>query len=739
MMEQTLDAGPDPHATVQLEMLVRLVRNRRPSELEAALKMHPLIEMAEQHKMIALALVELISGRRSARGLLTSISLSAIDVAVIWLVGRCLTAFGEHDLSLRYLAAVQKAHPGSFKVNYIVGKTARLAQSQRVASLAFAAALNLKPDSTQAALAKGRVEFEMGRHAQAVTTLEAISGAGMNSAEATGYIGFAKLSLGEIHEAEALIRRAIDQQPTWFEAKIRLGCLFMKTKRFQDATEWFEALAAIHPGSQWLKYFYALTNWANAGGHIHLEQARDALARLQLNNESYSFLSGGLAEGWHSLGIAYLRLGAHRESLLPLKRSVIMAPSRSRYRADLANAFLGLKKWRAVLAILKRYQPAGRWFDHGVISMTALSLFRLGRTTEAIASLKRAITLDPMNGDAFAMLGRIQFELGQRSEAEGALATAARINPRLPGLSGVIHQLELQLKRRIDTDAGLAQLENYPIPSEFQLRLSDPGLDREDEIAEGLRSHFRAIRAMIRREMLARYGRNQAGYLWAMLQPLMYVATFEIIFIFAQRHIPLGVTLEQFLITGIVPVVCFFMNVEQKVMSAINSHKNLLYFREVTTLNILFAAWLLEFMTAITVMLAVLLILFLIGQHFAIRDIFEVVSALAGLSLIGVVMGGFFGILSLRYASAVFIGRAVNRFLFFLSGAFFYASELPQTTREYILLNPVFHYVELIREGFFTSYQATYASWLYPLQFSLPGLALLLLVDRIFRRHVFEA
>jgi capsular polysaccharide transport system permease protein len=244
---------------------------------------------------------------------------------------------------------------------------------------------------------------------------------------------------------------------------------------------------------------------------------------------------------------------------------------------------------------------------------------------------------------------------------------------------------------------------------------------------------------MIRREMLARYGRNQAGYLWAILQPLLYVSTFEIIFIFAQRHVPLGVTLEQFLITGIVPVVCFFMNIEQKVMSAINGHRNLLYFREVTTLNILFAAWLLEFMTAIAAMLAILCVLFLMGQHFTIRDPLEILSALAGMSLTAVVMGGFFGIISLRYASAIFIGRAVNRFLFFLSGAFFYASELPQTTREYILLNPLFHYVEFVREGFFTSYQATYASWTYPLQFTVPGLALLLLADRIFRRHVFEA
>jgi ABC-type polysaccharide/polyol phosphate export permease len=56
--------------------------------------------------------------------------------------------------------------------------------------------------------------------------------------------------------------------------------------------------------------------------------------------------------------------------------------------------------------------------------------------------------------------------------------------------------------------------------------------------------------------------------------------------------------------------------------------------------------------------------------------------------------------------------------------------------RKYILFNPLFHYVELVRDGFFMSYQAVYVTWTYPLMFTIPGLFLLLLSDRVFRRHV---
>jgi capsular polysaccharide transport system permease protein len=180
------------------------------------------------------------------------------------------------------------------------------------------------------------------------------------------------------------------------------------------------------------------------------------------------------------------------------------------------------------------------------------------------------------------------------------------------------------------------------------------------------------------------------------------------------------------------------MNVEHRVTSAINANKNLLYFREVTTLNIMSAIWLLEFFTALTVMLVILLGLYLFGQHIIINDKLEVLGALFGISLLAAVIGGLFGVISLRWHSAVFFARSLNRLMFFLSGAFFYAGELPEQTRNYILLNPLFHYIEHLREGFFPSYQAIYVSWSYPLAFIIPGMFLLLVADRLLRGHAFE-
>lgn len=731
-------ALPGEETALQLKAVIALLRARRLVEAEAFLDA-PENQLPLYIRAIALGIIALLKRKRTlAAQFLTNAEVPDLDLPARAILGRCLALAGRPAHALPHLIAATAAAPDPYRWHWRVGRVAVDARNPERAIPALAAALALRPDCLRTMLRKGKVEFEGGARPAAIKTMQEVLKRRPDCVEAIGYIGFATVFVGRMMDAEATVRRALSLRPDWFEGRVRLADLLMRSLRFGEAHDLLYQLKEEHPESAWVRYYYGLAANSVMADNLHLIDVNDALLKLERNNEGYNFLPGGVGTGWYLLSRAYTLIGAYRKAILPLKRAIVCAPTSATYRQQLALLLFEIGKPKLGLRIAATARPWGRQENARALLISGLGALVLrGDQASALADFERASRTDPMNAEVFIAIGRVHFEMANLEEAEGAFATAARISPKVRGLAEATHKLELMIGRRIDPGAGLSQLVSFSIPTEFRLQLDDPKLIQAHAFRNGLQAHLRAVQGIVRREMLSRYGRNQLGYVWALIQPLLYVAVFEILFLVMQKPMPLGVTLEQFLITGIVPVVCFFMNVETKVTAAINAHKDLLYYREVTTLNIMVAAWFLEFMTAIAVTLIILFGLYLYGEELAIRDKLEVLTAAFGISMIAAVMGGIFGAMSLRYPGAMFIGQAVNRTIFILSGAFYYANELPPQLREYILYNPLFHYVELIREGFFTSYRAIYASWEYPLLFIIPGMLLLLMSDRVYRRHVF--
>ncbi|WP_395022698.1 ABC transporter permease [Dongia sp.] len=722
----------------QLKALRALLRARRLAEAEAYL-CDPENPLPPYWRLIGLSISSLLSRDRGrAAECLTGLEVPVEDVVARAMLGRCLAMARRPDLALPHLMATVAAAQDTYRWYWRIGRTAMAARRAGDAVSAYTAALAIRPSCLRTMLSKGKAEFEAGARPATIKTMQAVLKDWPDCVEAIGYVGFATVFVGRLMDAEAAVRHALSIQPNWFEGRVRLADLLMRALRFGESHDLLLKLKEEYPKSAWVRYYYGLAANSVMADNLQLVDVHNALLDLERSNEGFNFLPGGIGTGWYLLSRAYTIIGAVRKAVIPLKRAIVCAPTNATYRQQLALLLFELGKPKLGLRIAATARPWGRQEDaraHLITGLAALVLH--GDSVTALAEFERAARTDPMSAEAFVAIGRVHFAMGNLEEAEGAFATAARINPRVRGLPEATHRLELSLGRHIDPSAGLGQLISYSVPPEFRLQLDDPKLIQAHPFRDGLQAHLRAVQGIVRREMLARYGRNQLGYAWALIQPLLYVAVFEILFLVMQKPMPLGVTLEQFLITGIVPVVCFFMNVEAKVTVAINAHKDLLYYREVTTLNIMVAAWFLEILTAVAVTLIILFGLYLCGQEMVIRDPLQVMAAALGISMIAAVLGGIFGVISLRYPGAMFIGQALNRTIFILSGAFYYANELPPQLREYIMYNPLFHYVELIREGFFASYRAVYASWEYPLLFIIPGLLLLLMSDRVYRRHVF--
>jgi capsular polysaccharide transport system permease protein len=74
--------------------------------------------------------------------------------------------------------------------------------------------------------------------------------------------------------------------------------------------------------------------------------------------------------------------------------------------------------------------------------------------------------------------------------------------------------------------------------------------------------------------------------------------------------------------------------------------------------------------------------------------------------------------------------------LFWISGLFFTVEDLPEGAQRALLFNPVLHSVELVREGWFSSYESPGASVPYVLYFALAFLSVGLLLERVVRRKI---
>ncbi len=233
------------------------------------------------------------------------------------------------------------------------------------------------------------------------------------------------------------------------------------------------------------------------------------------------------------------------------------------------------------------------------------------------------------------------------------------------------------------------------------------------EIRLGLTEQSRVVRALILRETRARFGKHQLGYLWAFLEPLFFIGTFYLIYLIAQRRLPPEMDIISFITTGLLPFQVF-RNIAQKTMNATGGNKPLLTYPKVKPFDLVIARFCLEAATFTTIFVVLLGVSTYVAPPG--RRIDDVLTILMGLGLaigFGGAVGVTFGGISLLAPAFERIQSVIMRPLFWISGVFFTANQLPSWARDYLLWNPILHAVEIIRDGFFPSYTAHYANPMY--------------------------
>jgi capsular polysaccharide transport system permease protein len=255
------------------------------------------------------------------------------------------------------------------------------------------------------------------------------------------------------------------------------------------------------------------------------------------------------------------------------------------------------------------------------------------------------------------------------------------------------------------------------------------------KLARALNGQFEVLHALIMRETRTRYGAHQAGYAWALVEPVLMILTFYGVFVIAGRGVQYGMDLLGFLCTGLIPYMVF-SNSTTQVSQSINGNKSLLFYPQVKPLDVVFARSILEFCTNIGVFLVLMTANVLYQQELHIHDPLLIVIGFVLASLLGTGLGLVFcGLSQLSNVADRARGPIIRPF-FWCSGIFFAANSLPEGLPRLLLYNPVLHAVELIRAGWYPSYDANYVDIPYVL-FWILGLFLVgLSLEIVVRRRI---
>jgi len=235
-------------------------------------------------------------------------------------------------------------------------------------------------------------------------------------------------------------------------------------------------------------------------------------------------------------------------------------------------------------------------------------------------------------------------------------------------------------------------------------------------VTVALKEMSRVVYALILREIKTCFGTLSLGYLWAFIEPILMIAVFYIMFTYRDTFKTLGMTLILFLVTGMVPyfLFCHIMSVG---ISALRQNRQLLTYPQVHITDIIFLArYFLEIATSTAVFLIFIaaIVLFYI-EPVAIDFPFGLIYGFFIVSLLGLGMGMILGAIfpiipSIEPMSESVFGRPLS----FFSETFF-STEI----RDYLLYNPLFHGIELIRSSFFITFESSYFDYKYTLELTI--------------------
>ncbi len=238
----------------------------------------------------------------------------------------------------------------------------------------------------------------------------------------------------------------------------------------------------------------------------------------------------------------------------------------------------------------------------------------------------------------------------------------------------------------------------------------------------------RVLFALLMREIITRFGRENLGVLWLVAEPMLFTLGVAALWTAAGLNHGTGIPIVAFAVTGYSSVL-MWRNAAGRCSSATEQNKPLLYHRNVQVFDVLLTRIAVEIGGATGSFIVLGLLFMFIGWMPSPVDPLQLV--------LGWLMLAWFGAsLALLIGAGTACSVVVERLwhpaaylLFPLSGAAFMVEWMPTRMQNAVLLLPMVHGTEMIRQGWFGNVVRTHYDYGYMatccLVLTLCGLALL--------------
>lgn len=258
------------------------------------------------------------------------------------------------------------------------------------------------------------------------------------------------------------------------------------------------------------------------------------------------------------------------------------------------------------------------------------------------------------------------------------------------------------------------------------------------EFRKGLRQQVVVIGALILREVRTRFGRHRIGYLWALVEPCLYISAWLAIYYwFRMGAMVHDMSPVLFMSCGLVPFLAF-RRVATYVEDAISSNTSLLQFPLVKGVDTLLARFILESATQTFVGVLIFCSLILLGFAKAPSDMLLLFISSVALLLLGFGFGVFNCMIEAHFPAYGKCTSIIYRILFWSSGVFFLADKFPKPVQDVLWWNPVLHGIEMFRSSWSHTYSTSIGSIWYMLTWISSFLLVGLILERSARREILE-
>jgi capsular polysaccharide transport system permease protein len=211
---------------------------------------------------------------------------------------------------------------------------------------------------------------------------------------------------------------------------------------------------------------------------------------------------------------------------------------------------------------------------------------------------------------------------------------------------------------------------------------------------------LRIIGALLMREIITRYGRENFGFLWLFLEPMIFTGGVAAVWTATRTLHTADLSIVAFAVTGY-SAVLLWRNCASRCCMAIPPNVGLLYHRNVRTLDLFITRIILEIAGA-TASFATLSIVFIVlGWMDWPQDIVLLLSGWLLLAWFAGALGLVLGPLTTYTEVLERLWHTLTYLILPFSGSLFMVDWLPSAVQDLALLNPIVSGVEMLRGGYY--------------------------------------